>query len=333
MVEMARVAVLTEPRTFDYREVAIPEIGPDEGVLRVEAAGLCGTDWEQYLGHLDNTPWAVRPIIPGHEILGWIDKVGPEAAKRWDVKEGDRVTVEASIPCGQCFQCQVGRPVLCKNGMGYGLRMGFNNAPHLWGGYATHMYLHPGATLHKAPSDVPTDIMSLFNPMSNAVRWAVERPETGIGDTIVIEPWRAEGFPIIKDLVVDRQAFDRIIAAGGYVSVNTGAAQDANSIPIPKDDADLAMDYATCIGCGACVAACPNASASLFTAAKIAQLSLLPQGAPERTMRVKNMVDQMAKEGFGDCSNHAECEAVCPKGISISAIATMRREYMKAMRG
>jgi succinate dehydrogenase / fumarate reductase iron-sulfur subunit len=153
------------------------------------------------------------------------------------------------------------------------------------------------------------------------------------GDTIVIEPWRAKGFPIIKDLVVDRQAFDRIIAAGGYVSVNTGAAQDANSIPIPKDDADLAMDYATCIGCGACVAACPNASASLFTAAKIAQLSLLPQGAPERTMRVKNMVDQMAKEGFGDCSNHAECEAVCPKGISISAIATMRREYMKAMRG
>jgi len=153
------------------------------------------------------------------------------------------------------------------------------------------------------------------------------------GDTIVIEPWRAEGFPIIKDLVVDRQAFDRIIAAGGYVSVNTGAAQDANSIPIPKDDADLAMDYATCIGCGACVAACPNASASLFTAAKIAQLSLLPQGAPERTIRVTNMVDQMAKEGFGDCSNHAECEAVCPKGISISAIATMRREYMKAMRG
>lgn len=152
------------------------------------------------------------------------------------------------------------------------------------------------------------------------------------GDTIVIEPWRAEGFPIIKDLVVDRGAFDRIIAAGGYVSVNTGAAQDANNIPIPKADADLAMDYATCIGCGACVAACPNASASLFTAAKIAQLSLLPQGNPERKLRVKNMVDQMAQEGFGDCSNHAECEAVCPKGISISSIATMRREYMKAMR-
>lgn len=151
------------------------------------------------------------------------------------------------------------------------------------------------------------------------------------GDTIVIEPWRAEGFPIIKDLVVDRSAFDRIIASGGYISANTGAAQDANSLPIAKADADLAMDYATCIGCGACVAACPNASASLFTAAKIAQLSLLPQGAPERKTRVKNMVDQMAQEGFGDCSNHAECEAVCPKGISISSIARMRREYVKAM--
>jgi len=151
------------------------------------------------------------------------------------------------------------------------------------------------------------------------------------GDTIVIEPWRAEGFPIIKDLVVDRSAFDRIIAAGGYISANTGSAQDANSLPVPKADADLAMDYATCIGCGACVAACPNASASLFTAAKIAQLSLLPQGAPERKTRVKNMVDQMADEGFGDCSNHAECEAVCPKGISISSIARMRREYDRAM--
>lgn len=151
------------------------------------------------------------------------------------------------------------------------------------------------------------------------------------GDTIVIEPWRAEGFPIIKDLVVDRSAFDRIIAAGGYVSANTGAAQDANALPIAKYNADLAMDYATCIGCGACVAACPNASASLFTAAKIAQLSLLPQGDPERKTRVRGMVDQMDKEGFGDCSNHAECEAVCPKGISISSIAIMRREYVKAL--
>lgn len=151
------------------------------------------------------------------------------------------------------------------------------------------------------------------------------------GDTIVIEPWRADGFPVIRDLVVDRSAFDRIVAAGGYVSVNTGAAPDANAIPVPKDDADLSMDYATCIGCGACVAGCPNASASLFTAAKISHLALLPQGDPERERRAKAMVDQMASEGFGDCSNHAECEAVCPKGISIDAIARMRREYMRAV--
>ncbi|MBO6575281.1 MAG: succinate dehydrogenase/fumarate reductase iron-sulfur subunit [Rhodothermales bacterium] len=150
------------------------------------------------------------------------------------------------------------------------------------------------------------------------------------GDTIVVEPWRATAFPIIKDLVVDRSSFDRIIAAGGYVSVSTGSAPDANALPIAKEDVDLAMDYATCIGCGACVAACPNASASLFTSAKIAQLSMLPQGQPERDERVLNMVDQMAEEGFGDCSNHAECEAVCPKGISISSIARMRRDYLKA---
>ena len=151
------------------------------------------------------------------------------------------------------------------------------------------------------------------------------------GDTIVIEPWRAQAFPVIKDLVVDRTAFDRIMAAGGYVSVNTGGAPDANAIPIPKAVADVAFDYASCIGCGACVAACPNSSASLFTGAKIAQLALLPQGEPERRRRVVLAVDQMAEEGFGDCSNHAECEAVCPKGISISAIASMRREYLKAM--
>jgi len=151
------------------------------------------------------------------------------------------------------------------------------------------------------------------------------------GDTITIEPWRAQAFPIIKDLVVDRTAFDRIIAAGGYVSVKTGSAPDANSIPIPKNNADLAFDYAPCIGCGACVAACPNASASLFTAAKISHLALLPQGHPERKQRVNAMSQQMAAEDFGDCSNHGECEAVCPKGISIDAIARMRREFVRAL--
>lgn len=151
------------------------------------------------------------------------------------------------------------------------------------------------------------------------------------GDTITVEPFRAKAFPVIKDLVVDRSAFDRIIAAGGYVSMNTGGAPDANAIPIPKDKADEAMDAAACIGCGACVAACPNASASLFVGAKISQFSLLPQGQPERTRRATRMVAQMDKEGFGDCSNHAECEAVCPKEISISHIARMKRDYLKAM--
>ena len=152
------------------------------------------------------------------------------------------------------------------------------------------------------------------------------------GDKIVIEPPRATAFPIIKDLVVDRGAFDRIIEAGGYVSVKTGSAPEANLIPIEQDKSNVAFDYATCIGCGACVAACPNASASLFTGAKIAHLNKLPQGQPERYKRVVAMVDQMKEEGFGDCSNFAECEAVCPQGISISAIADMRKDYFAAMR-
>jgi len=150
------------------------------------------------------------------------------------------------------------------------------------------------------------------------------------GDSITVEPWRASAFPVIKDLVVDRSAFDRIQQAGGYVSINTGNAQDANSTPIEKDLVDEAFDYAACIGCGACAAACPNSSASLFVAAKVAHLALLPQGQPERSRRVKNMVQQMEDEGFGDCSNHAECEAVCPKGISINSIAKMRREHVKS---
>ncbi len=151
------------------------------------------------------------------------------------------------------------------------------------------------------------------------------------GETITIEPFRAKAFPVIKDLVVDRSAFDRIIQAGGYVSMNAGGAPDANNIPIAKEIADEAMDAAACIGCGACVAACPNASASLFTAAKISQLALLPQGHPERKRRARAMVAQMDAEGFGDCSNHAECEAVCPKNISILHIARMKREYLRTI--
>jgi succinate dehydrogenase / fumarate reductase iron-sulfur subunit len=151
------------------------------------------------------------------------------------------------------------------------------------------------------------------------------------GDTIVIEPPRAAAFPVIRDLVVDRSALDRIIEAGGYVSVKTGAAPEANLIPVEQDVSNTAFDYATCIGCGACVAACPNSSAALFTGSKIAHLNSLPQGYPERKRRTIAMVDQMAKEGFGDCSNYAECEAVCPVGISISSIAVMRKDYLKAV--
>ncbi|MCL4848428.1 MAG: succinate dehydrogenase/fumarate reductase iron-sulfur subunit [Acidobacteria bacterium] len=150
------------------------------------------------------------------------------------------------------------------------------------------------------------------------------------GDTITIEPWRARAFPIVKDLVVDRSAFDRIIQAGGYISMNVGAAPDANAIPIPKDIAEQAMDMAQCIGCGACVAACKNASAALFTSAKITHMGLLPQGVPERERRVLHMVEQMDVEGFGSCSNEGECEAVCPKDISIAGIARMNREYLRA---
>ncbi|MES2431075.1 MAG: succinate dehydrogenase/fumarate reductase iron-sulfur subunit [Bacteroidota bacterium] len=150
------------------------------------------------------------------------------------------------------------------------------------------------------------------------------------GDTIVVEPWRSKAFPVIKDLVVDRTAFDRIIQAGGYISVNTGNAQDANALPIDKKDADAAFMAAACIGCGACVATCKNGSAMLFVGAKVSQLAQLPQGQPERESRVLNMVAQMDKEGFGNCTNTYACEAECPKGISVSNIARLNREYLVA---
>lgn len=151
------------------------------------------------------------------------------------------------------------------------------------------------------------------------------------GDTIYIEPWRAKAFPVVKDLVVDRTAFDRVIAAGGFVSVNTsGNTLDANAIPVPKENADDAFDAATCIGCGACVATCKNASAMLFVSAKVSQLALLPQGQVEGPERVMNMVKQMDEEGFGNCTNTGACEVECPKGISLENIARMNREYLKA---
>jgi succinate dehydrogenase / fumarate reductase iron-sulfur subunit len=150
------------------------------------------------------------------------------------------------------------------------------------------------------------------------------------GDTILIEPWRARAFPVIKDLVVNRSAFDRIIASGGFITAPTGSAQDANSIPVPKQDADESMDAAACIGCGACVAACPNGSASLFTGAKISHLGLLPQGQPERYRRALSMVAQMDIEGFGGCTLFGECQAACPKEISIDVISRMNRDFLRA---
>lgn len=151
------------------------------------------------------------------------------------------------------------------------------------------------------------------------------------GDAIYIEPWRARAFPVIKDLVVDRSAMDRIIQAGGYISVHTGGVPDANAILIPKSDAETAMDAAECIGCGACVAACPNGSAMLFTAAKVTHLAMLPQGRAEAAKRVSEMTEAMRDEGFGNCSNHYECEAVCPKGVKVQFIARLNREFVKSL--
>lgn len=151
------------------------------------------------------------------------------------------------------------------------------------------------------------------------------------GDTIYIEPWRARAFPVVRDLIVDRGAFEKIIQAGGYISVHTGGVPDGNAIPVPKDDADTAMDAAECIGCGACVAACPNGSAMLFTAAKVTHLAALPQGRVEAQRRVCLMTEEMLRQGFGSCSNHYECQAACPKGIRVSFIAKLNREFIKAM--
>ena len=153
------------------------------------------------------------------------------------------------------------------------------------------------------------------------------------GDEIWIEPWRASGFPVVRDLVVDRSSFDRIVAAGGFISARTGSAPDANSILVPKTSSDRAMDAAECIGCGACVAACPNASAMLFTSAKAAHLNLLPQGQPERYARVLDMVLQMEAENFGSCTNHGACETACPKGISVDFIALLNRDVMSLAAG
>ena len=170
-------------------------------------------------------------------------------------------------------------------------------------------------------------------PMKGAATCQLHMRSFKDGDEIVVEPWRARAFPIIKDLVVDRSALDRVIQAGGFISANTGGARDANEILVPKPDVDAAMDAAACIGCGACVAACPNASASLFTGAKVSHLGLLPQGQPERFRRVVEMVEQMDLEGFGHCTLYGECQEACPKLISIDVISRMNRDYIRGSIG
>jgi succinate dehydrogenase / fumarate reductase, iron-sulfur subunit len=190
-------------------------------------------------------------------------------------------------------------------------------------------------------NDCREGICGTCGMMINGVAHGPERATTACqlhmrhfrdGETITIEPWRARAFPVIKDLVVDRGAFDRIIQAGGYITAPTGGAQDANAILVPKADADAAFDYAACIGCGACVAMCPNASAALFTGAKVAHLGHLPQGQPERDDRVLRMVEQMDAEGFGSCTNIGECAAVCPKEIPLDVISFMNRDLLRATR-
>jgi succinate dehydrogenase / fumarate reductase iron-sulfur subunit len=188
-------------------------------------------------------------------------------------------------------------------------------------------------------SDCREGICGMCGFMINGVAHGPERGTTVCqlhmrhfkdGDVLYLEPWRARAFPVVKDLAVERGAFDRIVAAGGYISVSTGSAPEANSIPVPKSKADRSMDAAACIGCGACVAQCPNASAALFTGAKIAHLGILPQGEPERYRRAAGMVIQMSREQFGNCTNIGECEAVCPKQIKLDVIARMHRDYLRA---
>lgn len=233
MTDTAYAAVLTAKRQFELREVPIPDIGPDEGLLRMECAGLCGTDYEQYDGHFIGTIHGQLPMTLGHEIMGRVEKLGSAAQKRWGVKEGDRVIVETSIPCGECLACKDGRPIFCSENMGYGIRIGFDLEPHLWGGYASHLYLHPKARLHKAPENIPTGPMSLFNPLSNAVRWAKEKPNLREGQTIVIEGPGQRG--LLAVAVAKRAGAGQIIV--------TGTDKDAYRLSLAKQlGADATID-------------------------------------------------------------------------------------------
>jgi threonine dehydrogenase-like Zn-dependent dehydrogenase len=211
MAGHALAAVLERPRHFQFREFPFPQIGPEEGILRVEGCGLCGTDYEQWQGHIRGWGGGM-PIVPGHEVIGFIEAVGPQASKRWNVKEGDRVAIEPVIPCGHCSQCVVGAYTRCEADMGYGLYHGTEVSPSLWGGYATHLYLHPRTMVHRLPRAIPTDLMTLFNPLSNAIRWVYEVGEVGLGSTVVIEGPGQRG--LLAVLAARRAGASRIIVTG-----------------------------------------------------------------------------------------------------------------------
>jgi threonine dehydrogenase-like Zn-dependent dehydrogenase len=217
----ALAAVLESPRQLRMREFAIPEVGRDAGILRVEACGLCGTDYEQWQGHLRDFGGGM-PIIPGHEVLGHIEAIGPEAATHWKVKEGDRVAIEPVIPCGHCSQCVLGAYTRCEADMGYGLYHGIARPPSLWGGYATHLYLHPRSMVHRLPAGTATDVMSLFNPLSNAIRWVYEVGHVGLGSSVVIAGPGQRG---LLAAVAARSAGARLI-------IVTGTARDQHRLEL-----------------------------------------------------------------------------------------------------
>jgi threonine dehydrogenase-like Zn-dependent dehydrogenase len=229
----AHAAVLTGPRKIEMHDFTLPEIGPDDGLLRVEANGLCGTDYDQYLCEFKIGGFGKVPIIPGHETIGWIEKIGVDAAKRWKVVEGDRVVVKAPLPCGKCRQCHMGAPQRCERRMGYGLYLTTDVAPSLWGGYATHLYLHPDAQLKKAPTDIPSDVMTLFNPLSGVVHWIYEIPQLRIGEHVVILGPGQRG--ILAALTARH--------AGAKTVTISGLPQDAHRLALASElGADVIVD-------------------------------------------------------------------------------------------
>jgi threonine dehydrogenase-like Zn-dependent dehydrogenase len=219
----AIAAVLEGARNFQFREFPIPEANDDDAVVRVEASGLCGTDYEQYLGGLSFGEG--MPIIPGHEIIGRIDSIGATAATRWGVAVGDRVTVEPIIPCGVCEGCVEGAFTRCRSGLGYGMYQGTGTAPSLWGGYATHVYLHPRALIHKLPEDIPTDIITLVNPLSNAIRWVYEVGGASLGSTVVIAGPGQRGLLAVAAAK----------KAGAEAIIVTGTAADVSRLELARN--------------------------------------------------------------------------------------------------